>query len=442
MNASDEKAAEAAAEQRNAAVTPDVFVDAQTHDSQSTTEQDSINHDMTSGEDPEKDAIRKEIQNKHLSIASSADAHKRESIETPPRWSAVMSDSDAASEHTIQATPIVEADARPAATRSRVTLQVPEDEHHHQGGGGSMPTRPTHSRGATVASGVTIASSRRSLPSLRRRETKLMQKKAHPWQHLGITLGLPMVLLFDLVVPCIAYYVWYDNHGPDIKYDRGILGGAVACFGFGELWILFARVWRLFFRREECAPLLSRNRWELDATSWVYGVAVLIALPPFVIGSELEIPELYLYAPCFIFGFLAILMFITTLFPFKLPIGINSQERGTRIRPFIFYAAEDFIAVDGLQDREFRVRYNERYEHNAMFRRFFFWLTLFWFFGCLIYIGCASAIIWTLEFNHAFGLIFGILFSWIGVWAFITWRWVKWEMRRERRAFEEGFVDA
>ncbi|KAM3423440.1 hypothetical protein BST61_g871 [Cercospora zeina] len=422
MDTSDEKAAEAAAEQRHAATSPD------------------DDPETNSGEDPEKDAIRKEIQNKHLSVASSADGGKRESIETPPRWSAVMSDSDAASEHTIQATPIVEQDARPAATRSRVTLQVPDDEDHD--GGGGSPARPTHSRGATMASGVTVVSSKRSLPSLRRRETKLMQKKAHPWQHLGITLGLPMVLLFDLVVPCIAYYVWYDNHGPNPKYDRGILGGAVACFGFGELWILLARVWRLFFRREECAPLLSRSRWELDATSWVYGVAVLIAVPPFVIGAEKEIPELYLYSPCFIFGFLAILMFITTLFPFKLPIGINSQERGTRIRPFIFYAAEDFIAVDGLQDREFRVRYNERYEHNAMFRRFFFWLTLFWFFGCLVYIGCASAIIWTLEFNHAFGLVFGILFSWVGLWAFITWRWVKWEMRRERKAFEEGTVDA
>ncbi|KAI5367682.1 hypothetical protein Slin14017_G027180 [Septoria linicola] len=432
MNATDEKAAEAADLQRTTNATPDVFVDAPTHNSTGAPQPDA-----TDIEDPEKDAIRKEIQNKHLSMASSADARKRESIETPPRWSTVLSDSDGASEHTIQAVPDAETDARAPAERSRVTLQVPEGEHE---GINSIPTRPTHSRGATVASGVTVASSRRSMPSLRRRETKLMQKKAHPWQHLGITLGLPMVLLFDLVVPCITYYVWYDIHGPEPKYDKGILGGAVACFGFGEIWILAARVWRLFFRQEECAPLLSRSRWELDATSWVYGVAVLLALIPFVIGSELEIPELYLYAPCFIFGFLGLLMFMTTITPFKLPIGINSHKRGTKIRPFIYYAAEDFIAVDGLQDREFRVRYNERYETNAMFRQFFFNLTLFWLFGVMIYIGCASAIIWTLEFNHAFGLIFGILFSWIGLWALITWLWVKWEMKREHRAYEEGEI--
>lgn len=176
MDASDEKAAEAGELQRTAMTTPDVFVDAPTHGNTTTS---------TDIEDPEKDALRKEIHNKHLSLASEADARKRESIETPPRWSTVLSDSDAASEHTIQGTPVAELDGRPPATRSRVTLQVPEGEHE----GADGPTRPTHSRGASrggqSAAGVTIASSRRSLPSLRRRETKLMQKKAHPWQHLG-----------------------------------------------------------------------------------------------------------------------------------------------------------------------------------------------------------------------------------------------------------------
>jgi hypothetical protein len=45
---------------------------------------------------------------------------------------------------------------------------------------------------------------------------------------------------------------------------------------------------------------------------------------------------------------------LVTLIPFRIPIGINSHEMGTPLRPFIYYATEDFIAVDGLQDREFR----------------------------------------------------------------------------------------
>lgn len=310
----------------------------------------------------------------------------------------------------------------------------------------------------------TAASSRsnvtRILPPLKKEETRLAQKEAHPWQHLGITLGLPMIVLFDIVVPCIIYYTWYNRHRSEWEsscqslypgqtpcplekpeFDKDILGSAVASFGIGELWIFVARVWRLFFRRDECAPLLSRNRYELDATSWVYLVAMVVALVPFVVGSSLVIPKLYLYGPSCLMGFLGVLMVITTLIPFRIPVGINSHARGSGLRPFIYYAAEDFIAVDGLQDREFRVRYNERYESNKMFRRFFLYLTLWWILGVCVYIGCVSAVIWTLEFHYAFGLMLGILFAYIAIWAGVTFLWVKLEMKREHKAFEREMGD-
>jgi hypothetical protein len=319
----------------------------------------------------------------------------------------------------------------------------------------SSGNRPHYSRDNTAAS--TVAG---NLPPLKRKETRLAQKKAHPWQHLGITLGLPMIVLFDIVVPCIIYYSWYDSHKSTWEaecrdrfpsqqpcpierpqFDQNILGSAIASFGIGELWILFARAWRLVFHREQCAPLLSRSRWELDATSWVYLVAMILALIPFVVGSSLVIPKLYLYGPSFIMGFLGILMVITIDVPFDIPIGINSQTRGSKLRPFIYYAAEDFIAVDGLQDREFRVRYNERYESNRMFRRFFVDLTLWWLLGVCLYIGCVSAVIWTLPFHYAFGLSLGVLFSYIVVCAAVTYVWTIIEMKREHRAYEEGRIN-
>lgn len=194
MDASDEKAAGAGELQRTAMTTPDVYVDAPSYSDADTIdpdtagtddpEKDAIRRDLQNKaniEDPEKDAIRRDLQNKHLTYASNADDRKRESIETPPRWSTVLSDSDAGSEHTIQCTPVAEHDGIPPATRSRVTLQVPEGEHE---GGDHHPTRPTPFRGLS-AGAATVVSSKRSLPSLRRRETKLMQKEAHPWQHLG-----------------------------------------------------------------------------------------------------------------------------------------------------------------------------------------------------------------------------------------------------------------
>lgn len=295
------------------------------------------------------------------------------------------------------------------------------------------------------------------MPTLKRRRTRLANKEAHPMEHIGITFGLPMILLFDLIIPCIIYYTWYNKqrsrweeqcrpwHNRDEKcpipqkqFDEKILGYAIICFGFGELYILLARVWRLYFRREQCAPLLSRAKWELDATSWVYAVAMILALIPFVIGSSLVMPKLYLYSPAFIMGFLLILMLVTTTVPFTIPIGINSQPRGTILRPFIYYAAEDFIAVDGLQDREFRIRYNERYESSKAFRRMFVYLTLWWEMGVCIYIGCLSAIIWTLEFHYAFGLSFGVLFTYIALWAAGSYLFVTIEMKRQGKAYQQG----
>lgn len=296
---------------------------------------------------------------------------------------------------------------------------------------------------------------------LRRPETRLASKESHPWQHLGITLGLPMIILFDIVVPCIIYYVWWRGQlatrssqchyrfpGMDpcpvaapAQFNAHISGASVASFGVGELWILLARAWRLFREPEVCGPLLNTNRWQLDATSWVYLAAMVVAVVPFLVGSVLEIEKLFLYGPAFLMGFLGLFMVVTLLPPFKIPVRINSQPQGTLSRPFIYYAAEDFMAVDGLQDREFRIRYNERYESNPMFRRLFVNLTLWWILGVCVYLGCVSAVIWTLEFHYAFGLSLGVLFSYITVWAVVTFVWVKLEMKREHEAYERGDFD-
>ena len=169
---------------------------------------------------------------------------------------------------------------------------------------------------------------------------------------------------------------------------------------------------------------------------------MILALIPFVIGSSLVKPRLYLYSPTSIMGFLGVLMLITEFFSFwKIPIGINSQPRGTKLRPFIYYAAEDFIAVDGLQDREFRVRYNDRYEHNPAFRNMFRYLTWWWLLGVFVYIGSVSAVIWNVDFHYAFGLSLGVLFSYIAIWAGVSYAWVKLEIEREHKAAEQGRVE-
>ena len=94
--------------------------------------------------------------------------------------------------------------------------------------------------------------------------------------------------------------------------------------------------------------------------------------------------------------------------------------------------------LDGVQDRDFRVRYSDRYGSNKAFRRMFLYLTLWWIFGVATYIGCVSAVIWTLELHYAFGLSLGVLFSYIVIWAATSYVYVMWEIKRDRRVFEEG----
>ncbi|TID24414.1 hypothetical protein E6O75_ATG02779 [Venturia nashicola] len=300
------------------------------------------------------------------------------------------------------------------------------------------------------------------LPAHRTLE-KLAPKKVAARDQISMTLGGPIIILFDLVVPCLIYYIWLRvvrtnwrhrceeaniplaNCSDYPEYNDVILGLAVIAFGIGELYILIVRVVRLIKYREDCAPLLSRHWAELDATSWVYLCALIVPLISFVVSTTLRddtghprvIPWLYLYAPGFLMGFLLILMCIT-LIPFTLPYGINSDPRGTKCKPFVYYAAEDFIAVDGWQGRAFRQRYKDRYENSKMFRNFFFRLQLFWIAGASIYIGCLSAVIWKLEFEYAFGVCFGLLFTYLIFWATVSYFWMKWEMHREKKAFEEG----
>lgn len=290
-------------------------------------------------------------------------------------------------------------------------------------------------------------------PALPRRPTseKLMQKSPKAKHHLWIILGPPAILIFDLVVPCIIYYSWYGIHVsrwrgdckahggiPDQcpltkpEFDKDILGYAIISFGFGELYILVARVCRLILHPKDCAPLLSNSRWELDATSWVYGVSMICALIPFVVSSTREIPVLYIYSPAFLIRFLGVLMLIT-LIPFPIPIGIDSERRGLPLRPFVYYAAEDMIAVDCLQDREFRVRFNIRYETSIAFRNLFVHLTLWWFFGVCVYIGCLSAIIWTVQFHIEFGLSLGVLFGFLILWALVSCFWVRYSVCRQAK---------
>lgn len=248
---------------------------------------------------------------------------------------------------------------------------------------------------------------------------------------ISIILGPFVILACDLIIPCIIYYSWLSTKPLEPGYEEEIMGYAVISFGLGEAYILVVRVWRLIKYKDECAPMLSRHWWELDATSWIYAAALLAGLIPFVVGSSLAIPELYLYSPGIYMAFLGFWALLS-LVPFKTPVRINSEKAGHTMRPLVFYAAEDFFAVDGWQKTDFRRRYRVRYESSIMFRKMIFEITLWWVAGIMVYIGCLSAVIWNNPFHIAFGLSLGVLFAFIIIWAICTYIYVQLALERER----------
>lgn len=122
-------------------------------------------------------------RDKHLSLESAADKYKRESVEAScPRCSTI-------STQTLQ----TDADGQ-YIDPGNGDADIDDQRHPRFLAPGSMEVsrpglfnsmeinRPAAHRGLTAASATTVgAASRRSLPSLRRKETKLAQKEAHPW---------------------------------------------------------------------------------------------------------------------------------------------------------------------------------------------------------------------------------------------------------------------
>ncbi|KAK2012543.1 hypothetical protein LZ32DRAFT_691855 [Colletotrichum eremochloae] len=279
-------------------------------------------------------------------------------------------------------------------------------------------------------------------------------------EHISISIGPFVILFFDLALPVCIYYSWLRARRNERReacqgaYDAGvecglppvqtiesrILGFAIIAFGFGEVYILIVRVYRLIARFDECAPLLSKHWWELDATTWVYTLGLIAALVPFVCSTTVYEPDvvtwLYLYSPAFMFMVLDVIAFMT-LIPIRIPFRINSDPKGSRLKPIVYYAAEDFFAVDGAQNREFRRKYVARYEKSMMFRKMILELTLFWIGGCTCYIGYVAAMIWNLEFERAFGSTLGVLFGWIIIWGVAARFWIEYAIKREQKWWKE-----
>jgi hypothetical protein len=103
----------------------------------------------------------------------------------------------------------------------------------------------------------------------------------------------------------------------------------------------------------------------------------------------------------------------------------------------VYYVVEDFVAVDAGQKRGYRLEFKKRYDESPVFRRMIWDVNIWWTIGGIIFIGALAGMTWGLDFAVAYGLSFGLLWVWIGLWALGTLGLVQRALKMERKWFEK-----
>jgi hypothetical protein len=262
-----------------------------------------------------------------------------------------------------------------------------------------------------------------------------------PWtKKASIAIAILGLLFFDLILPCLIYYLLETLTDLD---EADVLGIACASLGLGELLELPLRGYHLVRNRESYAPLGQTAKWGFDFFFWWYAIATIVGIVPYVMATDLDyaIEWLFLMSPGLIVGF-AVLTAGVSAVPFRLPVRVSSDAKGEKCKPFVYYVIEDFVAVDAHQKRAFREELRVRYEASKGFRIMIWEVNMWWVSGGVLFIGVLAGITWGMSFPVAYGVSLGWLFVWMGVWSWVTFWWVKRALRMEREWFLQSAASA
>lgn len=123
---------------------------------------------------------------------------------------------------------------------------------------------------------------------------------------------------------------------------------------------------------------------------------------------------------------------------------ISSLPQGAQQRPGIYNIIEDVVAVDGGGGTDYRRRFSARYEASHIFRRMLHRLTIFWAIGAEAAAVLCTVLIFTLTSGDAAYVIgWTVPFIFAGIWALVTWWYVKRNLLYERTHWNrDGTVDS
>lgn len=119
------------------------------------------------------------------------------------------------------------------------------------------------------------------------------------------------------------------------------------------------------------------------------------------------------------------------------PVRMSSVPKGAQLRPGIYYFIEDVCAVDGSGGTEFRTALDKRYASSHIFRSMLRRLDIFWAVGGEATAVVCTILIFTIPADAAYVVGWSVPFVWAGVWSVATFWYVKRELKKERKEWNE-----
>ena len=109
-----------------------------------------------------------------------------------------------------------------------------------------------------------------------------------------------------------------------------------------------------------------------------------------------------------------------------------------QVLPGLYYFMEDVVAVNVKAGRPYREALAARYQSSPRFQRMLLVQSLFWSIPALVLaVGLTViAVIHSVPASIAYGLCWAVPFLWAILWGFITIKWCKSEMVKERLEWE------
>ncbi|GAA5901008.1 hypothetical protein JCM8208_007588 [Rhodotorula glutinis] len=264
----------------------------------------------------------------------------------------------------------------------------------------------------------------------------------------GPLLYLCFLLVFNVAIPCILFYVLRDNTPIS---DKELIGIGSAALGASSCFDAPFRMWRLTRHRAKYGPLhypfapdpaferagkrwlpkdMPRSWWYLDATMWMYQAGLFSMAVPLAIAPAIPLFNFYLFSLAMLVIPVGIL-FTLSLKVWRLPIWLSSDPPRTPSKPAVYYALEDCGSVDFRHGREWRKRCQARYAASPPFRAMMWNQTLLWAVGMAVFVGVTAAVDWTAHLDFAFGFVLGLFFIWALAWGTLSYLHVHHSLGRE-----------